>query len=145
MRFMMMLKGTAKTEAGGTPDRDVMIRMGRLMEDMARAGVLLAADGLKPSSEGKRLRFRGGKITSMIDGPFTETKELVAGFCMIETASWDEALEWARRFAAVEGDGETEIRPLYEVTDFPPEVFPPEEVARELALRDELNRKAASR
>ena len=145
MRFMMMLKGTAKTESGGTPDREVMIGMGRLMEDMAKAGVLVAADGLRPSSEGKRLQFRGGKITSVIDGPFAETKELVAGFCMIDVKSWNEALEWTRRFAAVEGNGETELRPLYEVTDFPPEVFPPEEVAREQALRDELNRKAASR
>ncbi|MBI4503799.1 MAG: YciI family protein, partial [Gemmatimonadetes bacterium] len=119
--------------------------MGKLMEDMAKAGVLIAADGLQPSSKGKRIKFSGGKITAVRDGPFTESKELVAGFCMIDVKSWDEALAWTRRFAQVEGEGETELRPLYEASDFPPEVFSPEDASHEQALRDELQRKVAKR
>jgi hypothetical protein len=142
MRVMMMLKSDRKTEAGGLPTREHLAAMGKLMEDMAKAGVLLAADGLQPSSKGKRVKFSGGAITSVTDGPFTETKELIAGFCMIQATSWDEVMEWGRRFAAVEGEGETEFRPLFEASDFPEDVFPAEDAAREQELRDELQRKA---
>jgi hypothetical protein len=112
---------------------------------MAKAGVLRAAEGLQPSPKGKRIKFSGGKIIAVRDGPFVESKELVGGFCMIDVKSWDEALEWSRRFAKVEGEGETELRLLYEASDFPPEVFSPADAAREQALRDELQRKAATR
>jgi hypothetical protein len=142
MRVMMMLKSNKKMEAGGLPTQEHLAAMGKLMEDMAKAGVLLAADGLQPSSKGKRVKFSGGKITSVTDGPFTETKELIAGFCMIQAASWDEVMEWGRRFAAVEGEGETELRPLCEASDFPEDIFPAEDAAREQELRDELQRKA---
>jgi hypothetical protein len=129
-------------EAGVLPTREHLAAMGKLMEDMAKAGVLLAADGLHPSSKGKRLKFSGGKITSVTDGPFTETKELIAGFCIIQAPSWDDVMEWGRRFAAVEGDGETELRPMFEASDFPEDIFPAEDAAREQELRDELQRKA---
>jgi hypothetical protein len=145
MRFLMMLKASQDSESGAPPKREVMAEMGRLMEDMAKAGVLLAAEGLQPSAKGKRVRFSGGKVTAVRDGPFIESKELVGGFCMIDVKSWDEALEWTRRFAKVEGEGETELRPLYEASDFPPEIFSPDDAAREQALRDELRRKAATR
>jgi hypothetical protein len=139
---MMMIRSDRKMEAGGLPTREHLAAMGKLMEDMAKAGVLLAADGLHPSSKGKRLKFSGGKITSVTDGPFTETKELIAGFCIIQAASWDDVMEWGRRFAAVEGEGETELRPLFEASDFPEDIFPAEDAAREQELRDELQRKA---
>jgi hypothetical protein len=142
MRVMMMLKADKNTEAGGTPGKEHLAEMGRLIEDMAKAGVLLAAEGLQPSSKGKRLKFSGGKITSVTDGPFTEAKELIAGFCMIQANSWDEVMRWSERFAAVEGNGETELRPLFEASDFPEDVLPAEDAAREQALREELQRKA---
>jgi hypothetical protein len=142
MRVMMLLKANKTTEAGGIPSKEHLAEMGKLIEDMAKAGVLLAAEGLHPSSKGKRVRFTGGKITSVTDGPFTETKELIGGFCMLQVNSWDEAMLWSERFAAVKGNGETELRPLFEASDFPEDVFPAEDAAREQALRDELQRKA---
>lgn len=142
MRFMMLLKANEETEAGVLPSKEVLAGMGDLMQDMAKAGVLLAGDGLQPSSKGKRLKFVGGKITSVTDGPFTESKELIAGFCILEVDTWAEALRWSERFAQVAGEGEAEIRPLYEVSDFPAEILPPEEAAREQALRDELQRRS---
>ena len=141
MRVMMMLKADKNTEAGTPPTREHMAEMSKLVEDMAKAGVLLAADGLQPSAKGKRIAFSGGKITSVTDGPFTETKELIAGFCMIQAKSWEEVMDWSRRFAAIQGNGESELRPLFDA-DFCGEVFPAEDAAREQALRDELQRKA---
>ena len=143
MRFMMMVKADKDSEAGVLPSKEILVGMGNLMEEMAKAGVLLAGEGLQPSSKGKRLKFSGGKVTLVTDGPFAETKELIAGFCMIQVDSWAEVLEWSGRFAKVAGEGESEIRPLFEVTDFPPEIFPPEDAAREQALREELQRNAA--
>jgi len=145
MRFMMLLKANEDTEAGVLPSTEVLAGMGDLMADMAKAGVLLAGDGLKPSSQGKRVKFTDGKITSVTDGPFTESKELIAGFCTIEVDTWAEVLQWSERFAQVAREGESEIRPLYEVCDFPSEILPPEEAAREQALRDELQRKSTAR
>jgi hypothetical protein len=141
MRFMMLVKANKDSEAGVLPSKEVLVGMGNLMQDMANAGVLLAGEGLQPSSKGKRLKFSGGKVTSVTDGPFAESKELIAGFCMIQVDSWAEALRWSERFASVAGEGESEIRPLFEVSDFPPDIFPPEEAAREQALRDELQAK----
>lgn len=141
-RYMMFLKATPESEAGVPPDTEVLIAMGNLMQDMAKAGVLLAGEGLKPSSESWKLSYKDGQRT-IIDGPFAETKELVAGFCMIRVDSFDELLQWADRFAAVAGDHESEIRPLFEVEDF--ENFPPEEQAKEQKLRDELQAKTSGR
>jgi hypothetical protein len=144
MRFMMLLKADKDTEAGVLPTKELLLGMGNLMEDMAKAGVLISGEGLKPSSEGKRLSMAGGKVTKVTDGPFAETKELIAGFCLLQVDSWDDALKWCDRFAAVAGHGESEVRPLFEVTDFPADIFPPEAAAREEELRQELLKKAAT-
>jgi hypothetical protein len=144
MRVMMMVKADRNTEAGTLPTREHLAEMGKLMEDMAKAGVLLGGDGLQPSARGKRIAFSGGKITSVTDGPFTETKELIAGFCIIQAKSWDEVMDWSRRFAAIQGNGESELRPLFDPSDFPEDVFPAEDAAREQALREELQRKAGN-
>jgi hypothetical protein len=144
MRFMMFVKATPESEAGEFGRQEQYVAMGDLMQDMARAGILRAADGITPSSKGKRLSIRDGKIVKVTDGPFTETKELVAGFCMVEVPSWDDLTPWSERFAAIIGEGETEIRPLFEASDFPDDVFPPEEKAKEQALRDELQKQATA-
>lgn len=123
MRFMIMVKATADSEAGVMPaDDGLMAAMAGYHEELARAGVLLEANGLKPSASGWRIRYRGGK-RSVVDGPFAETKELVAGYTLIQVRSREEAMEWARRFPAPFGeqaDGEIEVRPLYELDDFEP-------------------------
>jgi hypothetical protein len=103
--------------------------------------VLQATDGLQPSSKGKRVRLAGGKVT-VTDGPFTESKELVASYALLQVKSKEEAIEWTTRFLKVLGKGECEVRQVYEPTDFPPDVFPPEEAAKEQAWRDEMQRKA---
>lgn len=147
MRFMMLLKANKNSEAGVLPSnsKELIAAMGQFNEEMARAGVLLGGEGLQPSSKGARVRFSGGKRT-VIDGPFTEAKELIAGFWLIQVTSKEEAIEWARRCPDPMGEGEEaeiEIRQVFEASDFPPEIFPPEEAAREEALREELERKAA--
>src|SRR5262245_49348412 len=119
MRVMMFLKATKDTEAGKMPSAKLLAEMGQLMEDMGKAGILLDGDGLKPSSAGKRVSFQDGRITSWTDGPFAETKELVAGYCVIKVKDWNEARPWIERFAAVEGNGSCELRPIFEPTDFP--------------------------
>jgi len=138
MRFLMMVKATEDSEAGLPPAAGQMAAMGQLMEDMASAGILLAADGLAPSSKGKRIRVEGGRIVSIIDGPFAETKELVAGYALVQVNSWDDLEPWTERFAAALGDGESEIRPLFEAADLISENFTAEDAAREQALRQQL-------
>ncbi|MEX2555803.1 MAG: YciI family protein [Actinomycetota bacterium] len=145
MRFLMMVKATEDSEAGVLGKPEEYAAMGELMEDMAKAGHLILADGLKPSSEGKRLKISGGKIVKVIDGPFTETKELIAGYVLADFPSWEVCLKWSERFAAAIGEGESEIRPLFEANDFPEDVFPAEAAAREQALRDELQSKVTQR
>lgn len=113
--------------------------MGQFNEEMAKAGVLLAAEGLQASSKGTRVTFTGGKRL-VTDGPFTETKELLAGFWAIQVKSKAEALEWASRIPFTDGEV-VEVRQVFEASDFPAEVFPPEDAAREEALRAELGRK----
>jgi len=140
MRFMVLVKADKNSESGALPDEKILTEMGKFNEELAKAGILLAGEGLQPSSKGARVRFSGGKRT-VIDGPFTETKELVAGFWLWQVKSMDEAIEWLKR-APFEGT-EVEIRQVFEASDFPPEIFPPEDAAREQALRDELQRKAA--
>jgi hypothetical protein len=115
---MMLIKSDARTEAGVLPDEKALTAMGHLNEEMTKAGVLLAAEGLHPSSRGARVRL-SGKKTSVIDGPFTEPKKLVAGYWVIETKSKDEALDWAKRVPNIEG--EVEVRQIYELSDFPVE------------------------
>jgi len=142
MRIVGLLRADESSEAGEVGDRDLFERMGRLMDEIVKAGVLLATDGLKPSSEGKRVKYENGKVT-VIDGPFTESKELVASYAVFQVANWDEAIYWTTRFLEVLGQGEVELRPIFEPSDFPPELFPPEEAAREEALRAEMQRNAS--
>jgi hypothetical protein len=124
MRFMIMVKGTPISEAGVMPDDDsVMHEMGTFHEELAKAGVLLDANGLRPSSQGWRIQFDKAGERKVVDGPFAETKELMAGYTLIQVRSRDEAMEWARRFPAPFGKGiecEIEVRPLYEQEDFEP-------------------------
>lgn len=127
-RYMMMFKADAKSEAGLPPTPQVMAEMGALMGEMAQAGVLLSGEGLRPSSLGARVIFSGAK-PRVIDGPFAETKELIAGFCLVDVASKAEAVEWATRGALVNGDCVSEVRRVFTEADFgalvdeAPEVF----------------------
>jgi hypothetical protein len=120
MRFMMIVRATKDSESGALPSKELLEAMGKFNQQMLDAGVMLSGDGLRPSSEGARVRFKGGKPT-VIDGPFAETKELIAGFWMIRVKSKEEAIEWARRCPAPFGDdqeGELELRRVYEMEDF---------------------------
>src|SRR5512134_2517223 len=119
---MIIVKGNADTEAGVMPPEQLFTAMAVYHEQLARAGVLLDASGLQPASKGARIKYSGGKRT-VIDGPFTETKELIAGYTLIQVKSRDEAMESARRFPAPHGEtaeGEIEIRQLFELEDFAP-------------------------
>lgn len=134
MKFMLLLKADQNTEAGILPSTETLEAMGRFNEEMANAGVLLGGEGLQPSSKGARVKVSTGG-TSVIDGPFAETKELIAGFWMIRTNSRDEAIEWARRSPRpLEGDYEIEIRQVFEADDFG-EAFTPELREQEEQLR----------
>jgi len=137
MRFMVIVKASADSEAGVLPGREMLEKMHRFNEEMVKAGVMLAGEGLQASSKGARIRF--GEKRTVIDGPFTETKELIAGFWLIEVRSKDEAIEWISRAPFEEGE-EVEIRQVFEASDFPE--FSPEGAAREQEIRDELQRKA---
>jgi hypothetical protein len=118
MRFIILVKATSDSEKGVIPEEGRFAEMATYHEELARAGMLRDASGLKPSSTGWRIRYSGGKRT-VLDGPFAETKELVAGFTIIEARSRQEALEWTKRFPnPALGDGEIEVRQLYELEDF---------------------------
>jgi len=146
MRFLMLYRpaDTEKTEAGVPPSKERIAEMGKFIEEMTKAGVLVATEGCQPTRKGARVRLANGKLT-VTDGPFAESKELIAGFALAEAKSKEEAIEWAKRFLNVAGDGESEIRQLWELSDFSPDVLPAEEAAREQALRAEMQRKAAAR
>jgi hypothetical protein len=120
MRFMIIVRATKETEAGVMPEESLIAEMATYHEQLAKAGVLLDASGLQPSSKGARIKYSGGKRT-VIDGPFTEAKELIAGYTLIQVKSREEAMEWAKRFPSPMGDeeGEIEIRQLYELDDLP--------------------------
>ena len=118
MRFLCIYK-PSRPEGGPTSQKE-MAEMGQLIDEMVKAGVLLATEGCQPSSKGARVRLSNGKVT-VTDGPFTESKELIAGFALIQVASKDEAVAWTKRFLAVAGDGESEIRLLHEAADFEPQ------------------------
>jgi hypothetical protein len=116
MRVMVLVKASEDSEAGVLPTTDEFAKMGAFNEELVKAGIMLAGDGLKPTSQGKRVRFEGSDRT-VLDGPFAETKELVAGYWIWEVASLDEAVEWLKR-APFDGGAEVEIRPFYEADDF---------------------------
>ena len=145
MRVMVMVKATKNSEAGALPSEKLLADMGRFNEELVKAGIMLAGEGLHPSSKGKRVRFSGGKKT-VLDGPFTETKELVAGFWIWQVKSMDEALEWARRCPDPMPGEESvlEIRPVFEAEDFGKELTP-ELRAQEEQLRAEIERQQKSR
>lgn len=120
MRFMVIVKATKDSEAGVMPSEELLLAMGKFNEEMVKAGIMLAGDGLQPSSKGARIRFDGDKRT-VVEGPFAETKELVAGFWIIQVKSLDEAIAWMKRCPNPHNDGgELEIRQLYELSDFAP-------------------------
>lgn len=121
MRFMIIRKADKNTEAGVMPSEELLAAMGRYNEELVRAGVMLDGAGLQPSAKGARVRFSGGQPT-VIDGPFTEAKELIAGYTIIQAKSRQEAIEWVRRWPVLDGDGnvEIEIRQMFELDDFGP-------------------------
>jgi hypothetical protein len=140
MRFMVIVKAKKDSEAGALPKQKLLAEMGKYNEELVKAGVLLAAEGLHASSKGKRVRFSGGNRT-VIDGPFTETKELIAGFWLWQVRSMEEAIEWLKR-APFDGGTEIEVRRVFEAEDFGAEATP-EIKEREQRVREELQRKAA--
>jgi len=137
---MVIVKATKNSEAGVMPSEQMLAEMGRFNEELVKAGVMLEGDGLKPSSKGKRINLSGGKRT-VVDGPFAETKELIAGYWIWQVRSMDEAIEWARRCPdPMPGeDGVLEIRPFFEPEDFGKE-YTPEIRAQEDRLRSEIER-----
>jgi hypothetical protein len=137
MRFMVMVRATADSEAGKMPSKELLTEMGKFNEQLINAGVLLAGEGLQPSSRGARVKFEGDKRT-VIDGPFAETKELIAGFWLIQVKSREEAIEWVRRCPnPFECDSEIEIRQVFEIEDFGDAVTP-ELCAQEERMRAQL-------
>jgi hypothetical protein len=142
MRVMVIVKASPESEAGVMPSTEEFAAMGEFNEQLVNAGIMLAGDGLQPSSKGVRILFEGEKRT-VTDGPFAETKELIAGFWVWRVRSMDEAIEWARRCPnPMPGGGELEIRPFYEAEDFGP-AFTPELREQEDRLRAQLDRNAA--
>jgi hypothetical protein len=138
---MMLVKANRDSEAGVLPSREVVAAMGKLNEDLAQAGVLPAAEGLHASSKRARVKLDGRKRT-VTDGPFAETKELLAGFRLIEVKSKQEAIAWASRIHFTDGE---EVRQVFEASDFAPGILPPDDAAREQARREEHQRKAVKR
>ena len=137
MRVMVIVKATADSEAGTLPSEALMLEMGRYNEELVKAGIMLAGDGLQPSSRGKRVRFSGSSRT-VIDGPFAETRELIAGYWIWQVRSMDEALEWVGRCPnPMPGESEIEIRPCFEAEDFG-ENYTPQVREQEDRLRAQL-------
>ena len=135
MRFMVMVKATKDSEAGKMPGRELLEAMGKYNEELAKAGILLAGEGLQPSSKGARVRFSGAKRT-VVDGPFTETKELVAGFWLWKVKSKEEAIEWVKRCPnPMPTDSEIEIRQVFEAEDFGEALTPERRTSNERLLR----------
>jgi hypothetical protein len=134
MRVMVVVKADRNSEAGVLPDEKMLTEMGRYNEELSKAGIMLAGEGLHPTSKGKRVRFEGTK-RSVIDGPFAESKELIAGYWLWQVKSMDEAVEWLKR-APFDGGTEVELRPVFEADDFG-EAFTPELRAQEERIRAE--------
>ena len=135
MRVMVIVKADKDSEAGVMPSQELLTDMGKYNEELVKAGIMLAGEGLHPSSKGKRVKFEGSRRT-VIDGPFVESKELIAGFWLWQVKSMDEAIEWLKR-APFDGGTEIEIRPVFEDEDFGEE-FTPELREQEARLRDEI-------
>jgi len=142
MRILGLLRADKDSEAGVPPSKELIERMGSFVEEVTKAGVLLATDGLTPSSKGKRVKVSNGNVT-VTDGPFIETKELVASYALFQVNTMQEAIEWTTRFLNVLGEGECELRPIFEASDFAPDVFSSEEAAREEANRQQMQRNVA--
>ena len=143
MRFLILVKADKNSEAGVLPDEKLLTEMGKFNEELVKAGVMLAGEGLQPSSKGSRVKFSGSKRT-VIDGPFAETKELIAGYWVWQVKSKDEAIEWVKRCPnpAVDGkEGEIEIRQIFEAEDFGAE-FTPELRAQEERMREQVAKKS---
>jgi hypothetical protein len=137
MRFMVIVKATKESEAGILPESQLLTDMGKFNEELVKAGVMLAGEGLQPSSKGARVRFSGSERTA-IDGPFAETKELVAGFWLWQVRSLEEAIEWVKRCPSpFQGESEIEIRQVYEIEDFAP-IMTDEAREQEERLRAQL-------
>lgn len=139
MRFMILRKADRNTEAGKTPSKSLLEAMGRYMEEMGQAGVLQSAEGLRPSSQGVRVKFSDGK-PNLIEGPFPDASGVLAGFCIIQVKSREEAIEWAKRWPSIDADGgvELEVRRVEEAEDFGAE-FTPELREREQKLREKIS------
>ncbi len=137
MRFMVIVKADKNSEAGSMPSKELLTAMGKFNEELANAGVMLAGEGLHPTSKGARVKFSGGK-TTVIDGPFAETKELVAGFWLWKCKSKEEAIDWLKR--APFEDTEVEIRQVFEAEDFGAE-FTPELREQEARIREQVQAK----
>ena len=135
MRVMVIVKASEESEAGVLPDTEILTKMGQYNEQLVKAGIMLAGDGLQPTSKAKRVKFSGEQRT-VIDGPFTETKELIAGYWMWQVRSVEEAVEWLKR-APFDGGTEVEIRPVFEASDFG-ENLTPELREREDRLREQI-------
>jgi hypothetical protein len=138
MRFMVIVKASKESEEGAPPDPQLLLDMGKFNEELIKAGVVLAMDGLHPSSKGARVKF-SGKSRTVVDGPFTEAKELVAGFWLWQVNSLDEAIEWVKRspFSSHAGASEIEIRRVFEMEDFAP-VLSEEQIQHKVDARAEL-------
>jgi hypothetical protein len=145
MRFMVIVKATAESEKeGALPDPQLMADMGKYNEELIKAGIVLAMDGLQPSSKGARVKF-SGKSRTVIDGPFTETKELIAGFWLWQVKSLAEAIEWVKRCPNPHaGDSEIEIRQVFEMEDFAP-ILSEEEIQDKVRRRAELPNQTANK
>src|SRR6184192_1866695 len=140
MRVMVIVKASEESEKGVLPNKEILTKMGKYNEELVKAGIMLAGDGLHPSSKGKRVKFSGEKRT-VTDGPFSETKELIAGYWLWQVRSMEEAVAWLKR-APFDGGTEIELRRVFEAEDFGAEATP-EIKEREQRLREELQRKAA--
>jgi hypothetical protein len=144
MRILGMLRADKESEAGTPPSKELMERMGVFIGEVMQAGVLLATDGLHPSVKGKRVKLENGKMT-VTDGPFTESKELVASYALFQVNSMDEAVMWTKRFLECLGEGQCELRPIFEPTDFSSDLISPEQIAREETWRKDMDQKLARR
>ena len=144
MKVMVVVKATKNSEAGVMPNEKLLAAMGKYNEELVKAGIMLAGEGLHPSSKGKRIKFSGNKRT-VVDGPFTETKELIAGFWIWEVKSLEEAIEWVKRCPNPHaGDSEIEIRQVFEMEDFAP-ILSEEEIQYKVRRRAELPNQTANK
>ena len=142
MRYLGVMKGDKDTEAATPPTPELMERMGVFIEEVAKAGVLLGTEGLQPSTKAKRVRLADGKAT-VTDGPFAETREVLASYALFQTDTIEEAVHWTQRFLQVLGQGECDIYPILDCSDASPDAISPEEQARDDALRAAMEKNAA--